>query len=299
MKTLPLILFGASSLTLSDGEPAIGRHYDDPSKPMVWNRHAVPAPPDPVPAAPPLPPAPEGSEWRLTFEDDFDGKSIDGGKWRVFDKYPRKGGFWMKDCVELDGNGKLVISVDRDNDPVTSEPRKVGGSLESRGRFEQRYGYFVCRYRMLRQNGRGYHCAFWLQSETTGSEENGGRDGTEVDIIEKFKTDDHVQHALHWDGYGDAHKCSKLIFPWPGIKKGFHTYGVVWSPEEYVFYIDGVETWRTSAGGVSQVPAYLKLSLEFSEGWNGRINDARLPDEFVVDWVKCYKPIPSKTGKQG
>ena len=75
---------------------------------------------------------------------------------------------------------------------------------------------------------------------------------------------------------------------------GFHTYAVAWSPDEYVFYVDGVETWRTKAGGVSQVPAVLRFTIEFSEGWNGKIQEAKLPDHFIIDWVRVYKATPRK-----
>ena len=35
---------------------------------------------------------------------------------------------------------------------------------------------------------------------------NQGRDGTEIDIIEKPWLDDRMHHALHWDGYGKEHR---------------------------------------------------------------------------------------------
>ena len=41
---------------------------------------------------------------------------------------------------------------------------------------------------------------------------------------------------------------------------GWHTYSLWWKADEYVFFVDGRETWRTTAGGVCQVPLYLKLS---------------------------------------
>ena len=73
----------------------------------------------------------------------------------------------------------------------------------------------------------------------------------------------------------------------PGLSQGFHTFGLLWQPEEYVFYVDGEETWRTSAGGVSQVPAYIKLTDEVGK-WAGEIQNAQLPDYFYVDYVRVY-----------
>jgi hypothetical protein len=50
-------------------------------------------------------------------------------------------------------------------------------------------------------------------------------------------------------------------------------------------YVDGVETWRTSAGGVRQAPLYIKLNDEVGK-WAGDITKAKLPDRFVMDYVR-------------
>jgi len=52
--------------------------------------------------------------------------------------------------------------------------------------------------------------------------------------------------------------------------------------------VDGKEVWRTKAGGVSQVPEYLKLTEEIGE-WGGDITKAQLPDFFEVDYVRVYE----------
>ena len=66
---------------------------------------------------------------------------------------------------------------------------------------------------------------------------------------------------------------------------------VSWMPEDYTFNVDGVQTWKTNAGGVSQVAASLGLKLEFSQGWNGDIAKAELPDQFIVDDVRVYRSV--------
>jgi len=77
------------------------------------------------------------------------------------------------------------------------------------------------------------------------------------------------------------------------VMKGFHTFGLLWTPEEYVFYVDEKETWRTSAGGVCQVPLYLKLSDEVGS-WGGDVSKAKLPDRFLVDYVRVYDLVGKK-----
>jgi len=83
----------------------------------------------------------------------------------------------------------------------------------------------------------------------------------------------------------------------PGLYEGFHTYACLWTPDEYVFYVDGKETWRTSAGGVCQVSSYLKITAEAAE-WAGHAQDADLPDYLIVDYVKVYNCLSEKLLKE-
>ena len=126
--------------------------------------------------------------------------------------------------------------------------------------------------------------------------EQDGQDGTEIDIMEKPWREDKVQHALHWNGYGEGHKSEGKIAEVPGVSQGWHTFGLRWTPEEYVFYVDGSETWRTAAGGICQVPVYVKLTEEIGE-WGGKISEAILPDQFRVDYVRVYQEKPAGSGE--
>lgn len=74
---------------------------------------------------------------------------------------------------------------------------------------------------------------------------------------------------------------------------GFHTFSLWWKADEYVFYVDGKETWKTDAGGVCQVPLYIKLSDEIGK-WGGDIAKAKLPDRFVVDYVRVYALVDAE-----
>ena len=71
-----------------------------------------------------------------------------------------------------------------------------------------------------------------------------------------------------------------------------------WTPEEYIFYIDGMESWRSSAGGVSRVPEYIKITGEIStlthhigDWWAGNPARSVFPDHFLIDWVRVYTNI--------
>ena len=136
-----------------------------------------------------------------------------------------------------------------------------------------------------------------------------GQDGTEVDVFESFYYKDHkvgndcIKTGIHYDGYGEDEKGDSIgkVFITNDPYTEYNTYGVEWSPTEYIFYLNGVETGRLSTGGVSQNPEYLLLSCEFA-GENGKQSSdrhgtgpisqtpsANWPAEFRVDYVRCYQ----------
>ena len=68
----------------------------------------------------------------------------------------------------------------------------------------------------------------------------------------------------------------------------YNTYGLEWTDDEYIFYINGVETGRTSFGnGVSTDREELIVSLEIPEA---EITlDKSEKTEFIVDYVKVWQ----------
>jgi beta-glucanase (GH16 family) len=251
MKTfLPILLLGPLTLTLQAAEP------EDQ-----------------------LPHPPNGKAWKLVWNDEFDGEKLDETKWTYRPDGKRKGGWWSKKAIRLDGDGHLVITTFMDGEKPTD------GCVITQGKFEHAFGYYVARVKFQKQPG--HWSAFWITGSGVSKIGDGGRDGTEIDIMEKPWLDDRVTHNLHWDGYGEHHKHEGTKTTVPGIMKGWHTFGLLWLPDEYVFYIDGKETWRSNAGGVCQVPQYMLLSDEIGP-WAGDITKAKLPDHFMVDYVRVY-----------
>ncbi len=75
-----------------------------------------------------------------------------------------------------------------------------------------------------------------------------------------------------------------------GVSEGWHTFGLRWLPEEYLFYVDGKEAWRSRAGGVCQVPEFIKLTEEIGD-WAGDLKQAKLPDYFEVAYVPVFDAV--------
>ena len=154
----------------------------------------------------------------------------------------------------------------------------------------QKSSYYVARIQLQKQPG--HWSAFWITGPGVSKFGKEGRDGAEIDIMEKPYLNERVAHNVHWDGYGKDHKSDGKKVSVPGVMEGFHTFGLWWKPDEYVFYVDGKETWRTKKG-VCQVPEYLLLSDEIGK-WGGDIKKAKLPDQFLVDYVRVYDLVEPK-----
>ena len=232
-----------------------------------------------------LPLAPKGKTWKLVWNDEFDGTKLNETKWGSRPDGKRKDGWWIRKAVALDGKGHLAIKTIREGGKV------IDGCITTQGKFEHAFGYYVARIQLQKQPG--HWSAFWMMPKGFGKGATGGRDGTEIDIVEKPWLDERVQHTFHWNGYGKEHKSEGKVVHVPGVMEGFHTFAVWWTPKQYVFYVDGKETWRTKGGGPSQVPEYMLLSDEIGK-WAGDIAKAKLPDEFLVDYVRVYDLTDTK-----
>ena len=185
----------------------------------------------------------DGVSYALTFGDEFEGTALDMTKWECCPEWQRQNVncYWRNEAVSLDGNGNLCITSSYDSFDY------IMGGIRSKGKFEQAYGYFEARCTL--NTIPGYWAAFWLMSEKVVNEDNSGVDGTEIDIMESaFFETSQLNHALNWDGYGAAQKAKWYQSQKDGLYDGsFHTFSLLWTEDEYVYYVDREEVYRTKA----------------------------------------------------
>ena len=223
---------------------------------------------------------PEKEGYKLHWEDDFSGTSLDTSKWRVRGTGPRRIGYNDPSMVEVkDGHLHLMYDIKRDSIMASAV-----GTYET---FNTTYGYFECRARL--QKGVGPWAAFWMQSPLISEGEDPAVFGAEIDIFEYFRElgEDHLTHCIHW-AYGPNQKSSgQFNSDLEGLSEGFHTFALEWTPEKYVFFIDGLKFHELS-DGLSHIDQYMILSMEIPAALEG-IKNACAPDTFIVDYVKVYK----------
>lgn len=240
----------------------------------------------------------------LTFCEEFDGE-LDRSVWSGHYQYgntteKRKGSYWNQYLAYTE-DGNLIIPVKYLEDGMGGEgagwySAGIDTDEDAPNGFSQKFGYFECR--CILPKGADIWSAFWLMNDGVYYENGTGTDGTEIDIFESDCYGDLLNNAvtsnLHYDGYGDAHQSmgAQKSFTDNNPYEEFNTYGLEWNEDEYIFYINGKETFRTDFGGVSQKEEYLILSVEM-RGENGipsdRANTAGEESRFIVDYVKVYQ----------
>ena len=96
--------------------------------------------------------------------------------------------------------------------------------------------------------------------------------------------------AAHWDGYGKKHKATGSTAVYTAHDaEGFITAGLLWLPGQVVYYANGQEVARWEHERVCSVPSYPIFYL-VSGGWdNNALDDAQLPDDFVIDYIRVWQ----------
>ena len=236
------------------------------------------------------PPAPD---YERIWADEFAGDKVDTSKWKVYDlvDYRESRGYiFSPENLQTDGQGNLLMRTTLGKDGVVKQSR-----LSTTGLHSWTYGYFECRFK-LHDCDDLVNPAFWMLPEGQMDAYNPVEYGMEIDIMEcPNPSRESLSHTTHWYSY-DPEQKKRISFSGgtrpcnvPGLSKGFHTVGFEWTPNEYVFYIDGIESLRMNAETHPITRKNQNLILSFQGGVK-KIRE--IPDfttEFTVDYVRVYQ----------
>lgn len=257
----------------------------------------------------------DGSEMRLTWNDEFDGDRINGKTWQLYDR------MWAKKRVITTTdprnfaleNGEAVMRTYREDGHYTSHK-----SLTTFDRMSFRYGYLEIN--AIVPFSRGAFPAFWLQSAW---QHRSVDYMTEVDVFEVYKAG-YVESTLHkWylkdpvTGPHTRHDWNTPLsytFPedhWESLSHEYHRWGFLWIPEKIAITLDGniIATYDiTDAGdfqeglrtgddltgmGGFQDPMIINFTNWVGSGFRDKSwvvgEDTELPLTFRVDWIRLYQ----------
>jgi beta-glucanase (GH16 family) len=222
--------------------------------------------------------APMYCDWQLTFGDDFDGTDLDTSKWNT--EYPSGNSgekqYYAPEAITLQ-DGILKI---------TAENRQMkgysytSGIITTQERFSQKFGVFMIRAKLPK--GQGFWPAFWMLPEQPDYP-------TEIDIFEMLGKDaSKIYMSSHWKDAGDSHKQNIVSYQGLDFSTEFHTFSLLWTPTELIWYVDWVEQYRTM-DGVPATPMFLLVNLAVGGKWPGNPNKTTpFPSSMEVEYVHVY-----------
>jgi Lysophospholipase L1 and related esterases len=253
------------------------------------------------------------SKFKLVWSDEFDGSELNPKFWDVPTMDRQGASRWHKRNITV-SDGTVKFAIKKTGDPTyryeSAGIRTSKGYDPSQYLYAYQYGYIEASCRMHKEVRSDYWAALWLMAgDMVHGRNTDTRVGTEIDVYESFNlwNRGEMGHNIHWGGYNKLHDAA-------GFKSGqhrellndeFHTYGLYWDEDIYIFYIDGVEVARTDAQGLgsgkdgkgksqgtTRAPAYIKLSVEAAP-WCGPSHEWEkdMPEEdlFEVDYVRVYQ----------
>ena len=241
-------------------------------------------------------------------------------------KHPEYSNYWCSKMVSVE-DGKVRVKAQYEEDHDCDVCRSYGhtrgrftGGFETRsevvtgqtdgGRqyasniiWAQAFGYFETSIKFPDKDGMW--SAFWLQGNEMREIGYDGVDGTEIDVYEsafRFNNDkvSRMGHALLWNGYDKSGKVDDNIRKLEqNLYDGnFHTFSLLWTPDCYVFFIDGYATWASNAGGVCKVPEFLRFTNEIDAGDGYGPHGQKIGQfshdgeaSMYVDYIRVYQNV--------
>lgn len=243
------------------------------------------APPPPTPSVPVI--AIDHS-WELIFSDEFDGTEVNADKWITMFPWGRNGAnpselqYYAEDAFEF------LEGIHR----IKAEQRSMAGYdytsgiITSAGKFSMTYGYMEVRAKM--PHGQGFWPAVWLLPEDEDWP-------PEIDVLEILGHETNTVYMTnHWLTEANEHVFAQGQLVGPDFAEDFHIFAVEWSPAEIIWFIDGVERFRTNQG-VPAEPMYLLINLAVGGEWPGNPDETTpFPGYMDLDYVRVYRHSTSQ-----
>jgi beta-glucanase (GH16 family) len=223
--------------------------------------------------------------WKLTFDDEFDGTSLDLKKWNPNDPRGQERNHELQAYVTnafAVGDGTLRVKAEKREAFYSGKMRSItSGMMTTHGKFAQEFGRFEIRCKVPK--GKGMWPAFWLLPEAGGWP-------PEIDVLEVLGHEPgKVYMTHHFRNADHEHKSHGGSWSGPDFSAGFHDFAVEWSPERIVWFVDGEERFR-SEDSIPKGKMFLLLNLAVGGDWPGSPNDqTQFPAALEVKYVRAYQ----------
>ena len=242
------------------------------------------------------------ADWRLVWNDEFSGGSIDTNHW-TFDIGTGTPPGWGNNELEYYTSRAQNAYVSNGVLHIVAQSESYNGSsytsakLKTSGLFSQTYGRFEFRARL--PQGQGYWPALWLMPRDSvyGTWAASG----EIDVMENNGSDPAtVLGTIHYGGQWPNQAQSSgpaYTFQAGDAVTNFHVYALEWTSNAISWYVDSelyeTQTYWWSSGGTYPAPFdqpfYLIMNLAVGGNFVGNPGaNTVFPGEMQVDYVRVY-----------
>ena len=224
--------------------------------------------------------------WKLTFDDEFNGHTLDLAKWTPADPWGNERNqelqAYVKDAFDV-RDGFLHVNAEKRQAFYADKHREyTSGMMSTHGKFAQKYGRFEIRARVPK--GKGMWPAFWLLPEPLDWP-------PEIDVLEILGHEPNKVYMTHHFGEPRHHHSSGGSYVGPDFSADFHQFAVEWSSNSIVWFVDDVERFR-SEKNIPQTKMYMLVNLAIGGNWPGAPNEGtHFPADFAVDYVRVYERL--------
>jgi len=243
--------------------------------------------------------------WKLVWSDEFEGDSVDPGKWEFEVNGDGGGNNELQYYTDRKKNaqvkdGKLIITAIKEDytGPDGKKRSYTSARLKTKGKGDWKYGRMEARIKLVK--GKGMWPAFWMMP--TDAVYGGWARSGEIDIMELVGHEPNtVYGTLHYgDGWPrNVHTGDKTILKSGEYADDFHVFAVEWEEGVIRWYLDGVRyqtqtKWNT-VNGTFPAPFdqkfFIILNLAVGGAWPGKpAETTRFPQSMEVDYVRVYQP---------
>ena len=168
----------------------------------------------------------------------------------------------------------------------------TAASLITQNKASWQYGRFEVRAKI--PEGKGVWPAIWTLGTNIASVSWPACG--EIDIMEFVGKDtNHIYGTAHFAVAG-KHQSDGGRLETKNPYAGFHVYAMEWSPERIDFFFDKtkyhtvpIDKAGQGADNPFRKPHYLLINFALGGEWGGPIDDAILPQKYLIDYVRIYK----------
>jgi beta-glucanase (GH16 family) len=261
-------------------------------------------------AAQELPKCPLGGGWTFVseFSDEFDGDKLDPGKWWDFNPTTfigRKPGLFSRENVSVkDGSLQLTAAkMPRSMEIVENAARGYHSFATAIVKSKKRvqYGYFETRCKAMTS---GATSAFWFYDPLDPDKKyKPGFHTEEIDVFEIFGKHPKLANTyfmtVHRQETPYVETLVRINVKSTGAQwiaphnftDDFHTFALLWTPEEIKWYVDGIERWSIK-NEFHTNPLHMMFDSEIMEAWGGLPDTNDLPSTFYIDYIRTWQKVP-------